>query len=174
MGRRDRHLPIFAGPALWQIDAMATAHGESAIHRKLIDSLYVEAMVLADDARGYFDQAGRSERDGLTPLERVSFSCESLKVTTRLMHIIAWLLTQRAVDAGEMPRRDALDPSRRLGKAPQSDPAVVAAMPEQAQALIAASAELYRRVARLDAAQLDDNAPPSPARTMLDRLSHAF
>jgi regulator of CtrA degradation len=153
---------------------MATAHRESAIHRKLIDSLYVEAMVLADDARGYFDQAGRSERDGLTPLERVSFSCESLKVTTRLMHIIAWLLTQRAVDAGEMPRRDALDPSRRLGKAPLSDPAAVAAMPDQARTLIAASADLYRRVARLDDAQLDDNAAPSPARTMLDRLNHAF
>lgn len=153
---------------------MATAHGESAIHRKLIDSLYLESMVLADDARGYFDQAGRIERDGLTPLERVSFSCESLKVTTRLMHIIAWLLTQRAVDAGEMPRRDALDPSRRLGKAPQSDAAVVAAMPEQAQALIAASADLYRRVARLDTAQLEDTAPPSPARRMLDRLNHAF
>jgi regulator of CtrA degradation len=147
---------------------------ESRIQRKLIDQLYVEAMVLADEARGYFDQAGRSDRDGLTPLQRVAFSCESLKVTTRLMHIIAWLLTQRAVDAGEMPRRDALDPSRRLGAAPQSDPAAVAAMPEPARALIEASAELYRRVARLDAAQVQDDAPPSPARTMLDRLSHAF
>jgi regulator of CtrA degradation len=147
---------------------------ESHIQRKLIDQLYVEAMVLADEARGYFDQAGRSDRDGLTPIERVAFSCESLKVTTRLMHIIAWLLTQRAVDAGEMPRRDALDPSRRLGTAPQSDPAAIAAMPEPARTLIEASADLYRRVARLDAAQVQDDAPPSPARTMLDRLSHAF
>ena len=152
---------------------MRNGASESPIHRKLIDSLYVEAMVLADDARGYFDQAGRAERDGLTPIERVSFSCDSLKVTTRLMHIIAWLLTQRAVDAGEMPRREALDPSRRLGQAPYSDAAAVAAMPEQARTLIAASADLYRRVARLDAAQRD-SAPPSPARTMLDRLSHAF
>jgi regulator of CtrA degradation len=153
---------------------MPTPPSDSLIRRKLIDALYVEAMVLADEARGYFDQAGRMERDGLTPLERVSFSCESLKVTTRLMHVIAWLLTQRAVDAGEMPRRDALDPSRRLGEAPQSDPAVIAAMPEQAQMLIASSAELYRRVARLDAAQDSDIVPPSPARTMLDRLTHAF
>ncbi|HEU4959738.1 MAG TPA: DUF1465 family protein [Sphingomonas sp.] len=147
---------------------------ESRIYRKLIDQLYVEAMLLADEARGYFDQAGRSDRDELTPLERVAFSCESLKVTTRLMHIIAWLLTQRAVDAGEMPRRDALDPSRRLGTAPQSDPSAIAAMPESARGLIEASADLYRRVARLDAAQIQDDAPASPARTMLDRLSHAF
>jgi regulator of CtrA degradation len=147
---------------------------ESRIHRKLIDALYVEAMVLADEARGYFDRASQQERDGLTPLQRVSFSCESLKVTTRLMHIIAWLLTQRAVDAGEMPRRDALDPSRRLGTAPQSDAAVVAAMPDQAQHLITASADLYRRVGRLDAAQVEPAAPASPARSMLDRLSSAF
>jgi regulator of CtrA degradation len=147
---------------------------DSRVHRKLIDQLYVEAMLLADEARGYFDQAGRADRDELTPMQRVAFSCESLKVTTRLMHVIAWLLTQRAVDAGEMPRHDALDPSRRLGTAPQSDPAAIEAMPEPAQALIAASAELYRRVARLDDAQGQDDAPPSPARSMLSRLSRAF
>ena len=147
---------------------------DSRIHRKLIDQLYVEAMLLADEARGYFDQAGHADRDGLTPLQRVAFSCESLKVTTRLMHVIAWLLTQRAVDAGEMPQRDALDPSRRLGAAPQSDAAAVEAMPEPARNLIAASADLYRRVARLDEAQGQDDAPESPARSMLRRLSGAF
>lgn len=147
---------------------------DSRVHRKLIDQLYVEAMLLADEARGYFDAAGKGDRDGLTPLQRVAFSCESLKVTTRLMHVIAWLLTQRAVDAGEMPRRDALDPSRRLGAAPQSDADAVAAMPEPARDLIAASADLYRRVARLDAAQGQDDAPPSPARSMLNRLARAF
>ena len=147
---------------------------ESRITSRLIDSLYTEAMLLADEARGYFDAAGRADRYGLTPLQRVAFSCESLKVTTRLMHVIAWLLTQRAVDAGEMPRRDALDPSRRLGAAPVSDAQALATMPEPAQALIAASADLYRRVARLDAAQGQDDAPASPARSMLNRLSRAF
>ncbi|RYG75678.1 MAG: DUF1465 family protein, partial [Alphaproteobacteria bacterium] len=82
--------------------------GTTRIHRKLIDSLYIEAMLLADEARGYFDEIGREERDALEALNRVAFSCESLKVTTRLMHIIAWLLTQRAVDAGELAPGDAL------------------------------------------------------------------
>jgi regulator of CtrA degradation len=147
---------------------------DSRVHRKLINQLYVEAMLLADEARGYFDQAGRVDRDVLTPLQRVAFSCESLKVTTRLMHVIAWLLTQRAVDAGEMPRRDALDPSRRLGAAPISDAAALETMPEPARNLVAASADLYRRVARLDDAQGQDDAPASPARSMLNRLSRAF
>ncbi len=149
--------------------------GTSRIHRRLTDSLYTEAMLLADEARGYFDEFGRVERDTLDAMTRVVFSCESLKVTTRLMHVIAWLLTQRAVDAGELPASDALDPSRRLGAAPETDDAAFGAMPAAAQGLIVASIDLYRRVERLDAVQGED-APVavSPARTMLDRLAHAF
>ena len=148
--------------------------GESRIHRRLIDTLYVDAMVLADEARSYFDEGGRIDRDMLDPMARVSFSCESLKVTTRLMHVIAWLLTQRAVDAGEMAAREALDPSRRLGPAPTSDDAAFDAMPLMAQGLIEASAELYRRVERLDRAQAAEVSMVSPARSMLDRLAMAF
>jgi regulator of CtrA degradation len=147
---------------------------EPRIHRKLIDTLYIDAMVLADEARGYFDQGGKADRDQLDPMARVSFSCESLKVTTRLMHVIAWLLTQRAVDSGEMAPRDALDPSRRLGPAPVSEKEAVQAMPQAAQALIDSSAELYRRVARLDQAQAANDVADSPARSMLERLAAAF
>ncbi|WP_242146456.1 DUF1465 family protein [Sphingomonas sp. BAUL-RG-20F-R05-02] len=147
---------------------------ESRIHRRLIDVLYVDAMVLADEARSYFDEGGRSDRDALPPLARVSFSCESLKVTTRLMHVIAWLLTQRAVGAGEIAPRDALDPSRRLGPAPRSDAAALAELPARARTLIDSSAELYRRVGLLDEAQARELVVESPARLMLERLAMAF
>jgi regulator of CtrA degradation len=147
---------------------------ESRIHRRLIDVLYVDAMVLADEARSYFDEGGRTDRETLPPLARVSFSCESLKVTTRLMHVIAWLLTQRAVGAGEMAPRDALDPSRRLGPAPLSDAAAVTELPARARALIDSSAELYRRVGLLDEAQARELVVESPARSMLERLAMAF
>lgn len=147
---------------------------ESRIHRRLIDVLYVDAMVLADEARSYFDEGGRSDREALPPLARVSFSCESLKVTTRLMHVIAWLLTQRAVGAGEMAPRDALDPSRRLGPAPVSDDVSLAQLPMRACALIESSVELYRRVGVLDEAQAGEPMMESPARSMLRRLEMAF
>ena len=145
------------------------------VQRALIDSLYTESMLLADEARGYFDAVGREQRDLLGAMDRVIFSCESLKVTTRLMHSIAWLLTQRAVAAGELGAGEARHPSRRLGEAPVTDDSAFDAMPVAAQQLIAASIDLHRRIARLDAAQ-DDLAgvPVSPARTMLDRLAHAF
>lgn len=151
-----------------------TEQATSTIHRRLVDSLYVEAMVLADEARAYFDVVGRTERDSLEALSRVTFSCESLKVTTRLMHIIAWLLTQRAVAAGELTPGDALSPARRLGEAPETEDATLGAMPAQARAIIATSIELHRRVARLDASLDEPAVDDSPARRMLDRLSASF
>ena len=145
----------------------------SRIHRRLIDSLYTEAMLLADEARAYFDEAGRVEREGLDPLIRVGFSCESLKVTTRLMHVIAWLLTQRAIDAGELGVRESLDPARRLGRAPQFDADLVHTLPPRAQVLVEASANLHRRVGLLDDA-LEREQLPSPVHRLQDRLSLAF
>jgi regulator of CtrA degradation len=146
----------------------------SPVHRRLVDSLHIEAMLLADEARGYFDERGRAEREALAPLTRVAFSCESLKVTTRLMHVIAWLLTQRAVFAGEMRPRDALDPSRRLGEAPVSETAALADLPAHAAALVAMSIDLHRRVARLDQAQAGQAAVASPVLALQERLSLAF
>ena len=148
--------------------------GTFQIHRKLIDSLYVEAMLLADEARGYFDQIGRDERDALGALNRVAFSCESLKVTTRLMHIIAWLLTQRALSAGELSRAQARESERRLGPAAASDDALLPRLPEAAIALIRASEELYDRVARLDQGSFGDMHMVSPARSLLSRLERSL
>ena len=99
---------------------------QARITSRLIDSLYTEAMLLADEARSYFDDAGRDDRSTLEPFARVGFACESLKVTTRIMHIVAWLLTQRAIESGEIPNRDGRRPERRLGHAQDSDQAVVA------------------------------------------------
>src|ERR1044072_823986 len=99
---------------------MAPEENEAQLTPRLVDSLYTEAMLLADEARSYFDRHGREERESLDPLLRVGFSCESLKVTTRLMHVVAWLLTQRAVESGELSRAQARRPARRLGEGPGS------------------------------------------------------
>lgn len=153
---------------------MTDIRDESRIHRRLIDALYSESMLLADEARAYFDEVGRSERDGLDPFVRVGFSCESLKVTTRLMHVIAWILTQRAIDAGELDVDDALDPSRRLGAGPVTDDILLASLPGRARALIDASTALHRRVGLLDAAQSLSDAEPCAVRSLHRRLAQSF
>lgn len=140
---------------------------------RLVGVLYTEAMVLADEARSYFDDAAREDRAALDPLTRVSFSCESLKVTTRLMHVVAWLLTRRAIEAGEVAPRPGADGGRRLGNASDSDPRLVAQFPEGARTLIAASCDLYARVKRLEEGG-GSEAVPSPARALMSRLERSI
>lgn len=144
------------------------------ITSRLIDSLYTEAMVLADEARSYFDDAGREERSLLDPFARVGFACESLKVTTRVMHIVAWLLTQRAIESGEIAFQAGKRPERRLGHAQDSDVAIVDQLPEGARQLIRASAELYARVQRIDQGNFEPEAAPSPARALMGRLERGL
>jgi regulator of CtrA degradation len=164
---------MVAEPALWQHERMSGPR--LPLTAKLVASLYTEAMLLADEARSYFDMSGRADRDSLDPIDRVGFSCESLKVTTRLMHVIAWLLTQRAVEAGELSRSQARKPARRLGDAPDSDEALLAKLPEAAVALIQASRDLYARVKRLDDVGVQSPEPQaSPARSLMSRLERSF
>ena len=144
------------------------------ITSRLIDSLYTEAMLLADEARSYFDDAGRDERATLEPFARVGFACESLKVTTRIMHIVAWLLTQRAIESGEIPMRDGQRVERRLGNAQDSDPDVVNALPPSARKLIGTSSDLYARVKRLDEGVVDPELAQSPARALMGRLERGL
>lgn len=159
--------------AVWQHVRMQEAR--LPLTAKLVASLYTEALLLADEARSYFDVSGRSDRDRMDPIDRVGFSCESLKVTTRLMHVIAWLLTQRAVEAGEISRSQAQRPARRLGEAPDSDEALFPRMPHSALALIHASRDLFARVKRLDEAGGQGAEPQaSPARSLLSRLERSF
>lgn len=152
---------------------------DRGLHRRLVDGLYLEAMVMADEARAYFDLRETTEPDMDDPLRRVSFACESLKVTTRLMHIIAWLLSQRAWQRGEIGDAHLSDEKYRLGRAAITDPAVAATFPFVARALIDGSQDLYDRVARLQD-RMDSMARPrspaesSPARALMDRLNTAF
>ncbi|HEY6661585.1 MAG TPA: DUF1465 family protein [Sphingomicrobium sp.] len=144
------------------------------ITSRVVASLYTEAMLLADEARSYFDDVGRNDRTSLEPFARVGFACESLKVTTRIMHIVAWLLTQRAIDSGELGLADGRRPERRLGHAAESDPAVVEQLPESAQRLINASSDLYARIKRIDEGQIETDIPQSPARALMGRLERGL
>src|SRR3546814_6571870 len=106
-------------------------------------------MVLADEARYYFDRGGLEDGEAMSPADRVAFSCESLKVTTRLMHVVSWLLLRRAADAGELELTELQQPGRRLGDATVTDEEAMAIMPERARLIVDASRDLYLRIKRL-------------------------
>lgn len=145
-----------------------------ALSARLAESLYTEAMLLADETRAYFDREGRDARDALDPRTRVQFACEALKATTRLMHVIAWLLVRRAVDAGELTEREAGDPQRRLADPTPSDTAVLGAMPSPARRLVMAGIDLYERVGRFADGIESPVTLSSPARALMQRLENAF
>jgi regulator of CtrA degradation len=157
------------------MDESLPSQPQVRINSRLIDSLYTEAMLLADEARSYFDDAGRDDRATLEPFARVGFACESLRVTTRIMHIVAWLLTQRAIESGEIPMREGRRRETRLGHAQQSDPVVVDQLPESARRLIGASTDLYARVQRIDEGSVESaEVPQSPARALMGRLERGL
>jgi len=147
---------------------------EIRLRGRLVNSLYTEAMLLADEARAYFEHRGRDDRDELDPLARVSLSCESLKVTSRLMHVLAWLLTERAIELGQMTDNEAAAAARRLGDAAPSDASSLQGLPKAAIALIDASQDLYARVRRLEVDPPIQAPTVSPALSLLDRLERAF
>lgn len=139
---------------------------------KLLDALYTEAMLLADEARSYFD---RDQMSGnVSPEISVAFSCESLKVTTRLMHSIAWLLNQKAYRAGELSQNDADSDARDLGYAPASDDFQVSRFSDEARSLIAASEDLYFRLQRIsNKVRLEAGPVPEP-HAMIARIRASF
>lgn len=145
---------------------MAGATAEQGLAERIAQGLYTEALVLADEMRGYFDEAGAVERDQLDPQARVQFACESLKATTRLMHAIAWLAAHRSGEAhGD---------GDELGEAPSSEPRVLGRMPFSARRLVLASIDLYERVGRLAHGIEAPIATGSPARVLIQRLERAF
>lgn len=139
---------------------------------KLLESLYTEAMILADEARSYFDRDQMTVN--LSPEISVAFSCESLKVTTRLMHSIAWLLNQKALLAGEISQYDSLTDARDLGYSPASDSFQVERFPEEARTLITASEDLYFRLQRLSQKMRSAEMPVPEPLAMIERLRASF
>ncbi|MHA6767329.1 DUF1465 family protein [Sphingobium ummariense] len=152
---------------------------DRSLHRRLVDGLYIEAMVMADEARSYFDAPETQDFGADDPLRRVAFACESLKVTTRLMHVIAWLLSQRAWQRGEIADTELADEKHRLGHAAPTDAAVSEGFPFSIRALVEGSQELYDRVARLQdrldrMMRLPAPGEDNPAHALMNRLSSAF
>ena len=139
----------------------------TSAQRRIIEELYAEAMVLADEARDLFDQ----RRAVSLPQDTLAFSIEGLRTTTRLMNVLAWLLNRRAYLDGELTERQLA----RTGGLPAERPATpgLPELPAIMRALVADSERLRERVARLDT---DWRSPASEgdAAALQSRLAGAF
>ncbi len=156
---------------LWHLHPVASQLSLAPLTRKVIDSLHVEAMVLADEARSYFDGVGLADRTELSAESRVIFSCEAMKVTTRLMHSVAWLLSQRAhLSGGDHPSSLS-----KLGRATRTDTATLGRLPEEAGRIIETSEDIYDRIERLDTGmRWPERHQSSPALELQQEIARSF
>lgn len=136
------------------------------VHRAQVENLYVEAMLLADEAHAAFAAMRDPGSDGLL---QVGLACESLKTTARLMHIIAWLLHRRAMIAGD-PGAGPDDSAARIGDPVLADWSVCARFDAPVARVVMASERLFERVAALEAGW-DAPAAPTPVHDMLAEIA---
>lgn len=139
------------------------------LSRPIIEALYTEALILADEVRAVFAAGVREPLTGEDAFVRLALSTEGLKTTTRMMHILAWLLNQRALFSGELTENQvrlhgALPPDR------ASDDAQLALLEPETRELIADTEKLHQRIARLDEAWRAHFEMASPVRAFHDRI----
>lgn len=143
------------------------------IRRQVVEELYEETLLLADEARAVFDLRAREPGEATGDLIRIALSIEGLRTTTRLMNLLAWLLNQRAYFAGELSEAQV----RRCGTLAtdrRSDPEQMAQLLPATRALIRESERLYARAERLDGQLRRDGAggeADGPARALQGRLA---
>lgn len=138
------------------------------VQRAQVENLYVEAMLLADEAHAAFAAQRDLGRAGGDALSQIGLACESLKTTTRLMHVIAWLLHRRAMFAGD-PGAGPNDSAARIGTPVAADWDICAGFDISVRRIIAASERLFERIAAIEAGW---QAPPPqpPVQALLAQL----
>ena len=123
------------------------------INPRIVDSLYCDALALADELRARFafpHDAGNDQTIGqFDDAARIALSCEGLRATTRTMHCLAWLLNHRAFFAGEISEFQLRRHGRLPAALPDSD---ASALPSDAARLVRESERLYARIVRLERA----------------------
>ncbi|WP_232281041.1 DUF1465 family protein [Novosphingobium nitrogenifigens] len=139
-----------------------------SLSQRLVESLYGEALVLAENTRTRFEQVREDaspERlqavsSGQPPrahgVDSVEIMCEALRTTTRVMHCLAWLLNYRSWFAGELSAVQLRCHGRLITHFPASDPSIVARLPDDLAGFVRQSERLYERIQRLELALRQD------------------
>ncbi len=141
------------------------------INPHIVEMLYSEALLLADDVRAAFQIDGKLV-GGETgdDLARIALSCEGLRTTTRMMHALAWLLNRRAHFSGNLSEFQL----RRHGSLPSDNPSdadQLAMLDTELQKLVSQTEKFHARIARLDRAWREKfTMHPSAIHRLHDRL----
>ena len=78
-----------------------------AVHTAFFGRTYDETMTLLVEARNYVIAGELRHLPVTRPTDRLILCCETMRLTARLTHVMAWLLAQKAVHAGEITLAEA-------------------------------------------------------------------
>jgi regulator of CtrA degradation len=129
-----------------------TAEGSGTV--AFFGRTYDEALDLTREARDYIAGNIGRDRSNQSADTRLVSSCEEMRLTARMTQIMAWLLLQRAIHEGEVPRSEALKEENRLSGQDTclGGPVIEDVnLSPRLQELMSRSRALYERVQRLDA-----------------------
>src|SRR5271167_4951243 len=124
-----------------------------AIHTAFFGRTYDEAMGLLLEARNYVIVDEMRHSGPTQPADRLVLCCEAMRLTARLTHVMAWLLAQKAVHAGEITLAEAAAEPFALGGRTTclaEHPGIAALGDDWLAGLLDRSLRLYVRVSRLD------------------------
>ena len=77
--------------------------GGGLVETTFFGRTYDEALQLVTEARDYFvNNVGTDRSNGVSIAHRLTYDCETLRLSTRLTQVMAWLFMQRAVHEGEI------------------------------------------------------------------------
>ena len=126
----------------------------SATPSAFFNKTYDETLGLLVEVRDYVVENEPVDRRRLAPVVGAKLSCEALRVTARLTQIMAWLLAQRAVHAGEVSAEELVRRNEALADIEicmaADEEGLIAGLPARFRELLDRSHRLYTRVARLD------------------------
>ena len=160
-------------------DDRTVAFGERYASSEVFRDLFREGMTLVEETAAYLDGPGRAEGRALSRSATLSYTTESMRLTTRLMQMASWLLLQRAVNDGELSAEQANSEKSKVkldGPAPAAQGPQWDELPEALRALIERSQRLQERIRHLDQAIYGAvaAAAPNPVASSLGRLADAF
>lgn len=128
---------------------------------ELFQRTYREGMALVEEAATYLDGPGRDHSKELPRSIALAYATESMRLTTRLMQVAAWLLVQKAVHEGDMSEDEALSEKYELGGRELARGEGIKGselLPDALKDLVGRSESIFSRIDRLDA-QLRSEKP---------------
>ena len=129
---------------------MAQVGGSTAF----LDKTYDEALALTEQAHTYLAEIHHKNISAQSPVDELRLRCEALRLSIRLMQVMAWLLNQRAIHAGELTAAEVAEGAEyRLGssavcrdESQHHHPAIPSTLCD----ILDRSLNLYIRAQRLD------------------------